>query len=154
MAPGAARALLVDTADFSSVWTLRIPWVQRDCSVTVAVVTFCAGIFTETFLGLSSIVSVEFRVQDYYCAAVHGIRDVQTELKSAVSTHASRKPHGHGIEKYGALWIWFEWWVSDSRGCLIKMTEFFTNRYFARVLCLLEAIQGDTGPTEGGPWFM
>ena len=44
--------------------------MQRDNSVTVAVATFCTGIFTETFLGLSSTASVEFRVQEFTTATV------------------------------------------------------------------------------------
>ena len=44
--------------------------MQRDNSVTVAVATSCTRIFTETFLGLSSIVSVEFRVQEFTTATV------------------------------------------------------------------------------------
>ena len=38
--------------------------------MTVAVATSCTGIFTETFLGLSSAVSVEFRVQEVTTATI------------------------------------------------------------------------------------
>ena len=59
-------------------------------SSSLAVATFCTGIFTETFLGLSSTVSVEFRVQEftiYRYSHACGIRNVQKELKSAVTVH-------------------------------------------------------------------
>ena len=69
-----------DTADFSSVWTLRIPWVQRDCSVTVACTRDLHG-------NVSWPVSVEFRVQEVTTVTVtqHSrSKYLRKELKSAV----------------------------------------------------------------------
>ena len=44
--------------------------IFRECNVTVAVGTSCTGICKETFLGLSSTVSVEFRVHEVNTATI------------------------------------------------------------------------------------
>ena len=65
--------------------------VFRECCVTVAVVTSCTQNSTETVLLRPRNVSVKIPAQEVATATVtllsrctHGIRNVQTELKSAV----------------------------------------------------------------------
>ena len=82
--------------------------MQRDCSVTVAVVTSCTGIFTEMFLDLSSTVSVEFRVQEVTTATItkHSTSSNGSEICSTPDFRYKAAAHAHQLP---LLFLGFSW---------------------------------------------